>query len=192
MRRLFALLLVALPLAACASSEPGPQLPDMTFENLQPLDIAAGKLQIKDDYHPPLQSPHVESEAPVSPATALRRWAKQRLHPAGGPGTLEFTITDASLTETPLKTEGGIVGAFKNQQAYRYKAVAEAKVELVGAPGTTRVISTARAERSTTVSEDATLNDRDRALYDLVEKLMRDFNGEMEQSIRQYFTGYLN
>lgn len=192
MRRLLALLFVALPLAACASSEPGPTLPTLTFANLKPLHIDASKLEIKNDFQPPLGYPHVESSAPIAPADALNTWATQRLQPTGdSPGTLRFTILDGSLTEQKLKTKGGIVGAFENQQAFKYKAVAEARVELLGAPGTTRVVSTARAERTTTVAEDATLNQRDQALFDLVEKLMKDFNQQMEASIRQYFSGHM-
>lgn len=191
MKRLLALLLAALPLAACTTADPGQMLPEITFEHMQPLRIEAETLDVENAYHPPAERPHIEAEAPVAPAKALLTWADDRLHPAGGQGRLRFTVIEGSLVEQELAVEKGLTGAFKNQPAYRYVAVAEAQLELLDAPGTSRLVATAKAERTTTVSEDATLNERDRALFDLVEQLMRDFNRQMEDSIKRYFTDYL-
>lgn len=191
MRRLFALLLAALPLAACSTADPGQMLPEITYEHMEPLRIEAEALDIENAYHPPAERPHLEAEAPVAPAQALLTWADDRLHPTGGPGSLKFTVIEGSLVEKALTVDKGFTGAFKNQPAFRYIAVAEAQLELVNAPGTARLVATAKAERSVTVSEDATLNERDRALFDLVEQLMRDFNRQMEDSIKRYFADYM-
>ncbi|MCH8213764.1 MAG: hypothetical protein IIC54_06800, partial [Proteobacteria bacterium] len=45
--------------------------------------------------------------------------------------------------------------------------------------------------RSRTLREDASINDRERMWFDLIEALMRDFNAELEKNIRQYLGGYL-
>lgn len=191
MRRVFALLFAALPLAACSTADPSQTLPEITFEHMAPLRIEAATLEIDNAYRPPMDRAHIEGEAPVAPAEALVTWAKDRLHPTGSPGTLRFVVQEGSLVEQELTVEKGVRGAFKNQPAYRYTAVVEGQLELLNAPGISRIATVAKAERSTSVREDATLNERDRALFDLVEKLMADFNRQMEAGLQRYFANYM-
>jgi hypothetical protein len=41
------------------------------------------------------------------------------------------------------------------------------------------------------VREDATLVERQKIMYDLTEKMMADFNTQMENNIRQYLRDYV-
>lgn len=191
MRRLLALLIVALQLTACSTPDPAQTLPALTFEHLAPIRIEAQSLQVDRSYRPPLDQSHVEATAPVSPAEALATWAEDRIQAVGGSGMLRFNIIEGSLVEEPLSVEKGLMDVFKNQQAFRYTVVVEGELELAGAPGIRRIAAAARAERSTTVPEDATLNERDRALFELVEKVMAAYDRQMEDSVRRYFGNYL-
>jgi hypothetical protein len=49
----------------------------------------------------------------------------------------------------------------------------------------------AKATRSTSVAEDATLNDRERVWFTLIEQTMRDLNASLEKSIPVYLQSYL-
>jgi len=116
---------------------------------------------------------------------------EDRLKAAGSQGSARFTIIDASITETKLKMDSGITGALTKQQAFRYDATVEGSVEVMDSRGFRKGFASARARRSRTVREDATLNERDRIWFALVEDLMQDFNAEIEKNIRQHLSGQL-
>jgi hypothetical protein len=115
-----------------------------------------------------------------------------RLKTAGAGGTARFTVIRADVHDTPLEVDKGVTGLFKKELSDKYSAVVEARLELVSADGSRRAEAAARAEREATMREDATVNERRRQLYRMVESLMADFNAEMEKNIRQHMAGFLN
>jgi hypothetical protein len=183
--------LFAVVLAGCSSTPPEVRFADITFGHLPPHTLTVSRVDIESTYQAPMRSPNIEHTAPVSPERALRRWAQDRLKTSGMPGTARFIIVNASIVETPLSLTGGIRGAFTKEQAARYEATIEASLEVLDERGFRRGFATARVQRSTTSREDSTLNDRDRLLFTLVDELMKDFDREMERSMRQYLTGYM-
>ncbi len=64
-------------------------------------------------------------------------------------------------------------------------------LEFVDANGVVKGSASAKSSRSTTVREDASLNDREKIKFELVEKLMADFNLEMEKNIRRYAANWI-
>ena len=53
---------------------------------------------------------------PISPERMARQWALDRLQPLrAGTAVARYTILDARVVESKLKTEGGIKGAFTDQ-----------------------------------------------------------------------------
>ena len=183
--------LFAVMLAGCSSTPPEVRFADITFGHIPPFILTVTRIDVDSSYQSPMRSPNIEHVAPVSPDRALRRWAQDRLKAGGMPGTARFVIMEASIVETPLSLTGGIRGAFTKEQAARYDCTIEASLEILDDRGFRRGFATARVARNTTSREDATLNDRDRLLFSLVDDLMKDFDREMERSMRQYLTGYM-
>jgi len=95
------------------------------------------------------------------------------------------------MVEDPLPVKKGVKGAFTKEQSERYTATIEAIIELQGANAAERGHATARVTRSTTVREDASLHDRERVQFELVEALMVQFDAEMEKNIRAHLANWI-
>ena len=178
-------------LAGCQTPPPSVSFPEITFSHMAPLTLSAAAVEVQNRYASPLADPNVEHRMPVSPEKAVRRWSADRLKAGGQPGTVRVIIGDASVTGEALRKTPGIKGVFTTEQAARYTASVEASVELLDERGRRRAVAQSRVRRSVTTPENASLNDRDKIWFKLVEDLMKDFNAEMERNIRQYMGGYL-
>jgi hypothetical protein len=190
-RPLSIILSLGLLLAACQTLAPKQKFPDLTYAHLGALNLNVAALDVVSDYRAPLKKPNVEHLFPTRPEQALERWARDRLKAGGKRGSARFIITRAAVTETSLKLKTGITGAFTTDQAERYDAVIEASLEILGPGGIRKAFASARVIRSRTVPEGISLNDREKMWFSLIESLMKDFNTEMENNIRQNLGGHL-
>jgi hypothetical protein len=183
--------LVVLALGACETPAPVQRLPTLTYGHLDRLHLDAAALEVVSEYTSPMKAPNVEHLFPTPPRTALERWAADRLEAVGRRGIARFIIKDARGTATPLAIDKGLTGAFKKEQSVRYEASVEVLLEIVDERGFRKGFSTARVIRTRTLTEGATLNERDKIWLELTEALMNDFNAEMEKNVRQYLGGFL-
>ncbi len=178
--------------AACSSEPPRAAFPQLTFGHLPPLLFVAAAVDVADDFRPPAGPPHIESALPVSPAFAMARWAADRVRANGQGGQrVRVVIEDASATQTPLPRETGIAARFTNQQALRYDVAMAATVTVRDVSGRQLGYAAGSARRSTSIAEDASLNQRDTTLFKLVEQTVQEFDREMDRNIRQFLGGYL-
>ncbi len=184
------LVAVALMLAACEARLPQSNLPEMTFRHLPPIALRVVDIQLVNSAKPGTDAPHVAHLMPVPPAKALTRWAEDRLQIAGNDNTARFTILESDVTETSLKLDKTVTGLFKKQQSERYDAIIEASLEIFDRRGIRKAVVSSRATRSVTVAEDMSINDRRRIWYEMMEKLMTEFNSEMDRNIGRYMTEY--
>ncbi len=179
-------------LAGCAASVPNPTFPELTFGHLGQINLNVASLEIVSSYKSPMAAPNVEHLFPSPPEKALMRWANDRLRATGSSARARFTILDASVHETTLEKQKGIKGAFTKDQSERYDAVLEASLQITDDDTNSEGFANARASRSITVSEDATLNERAQAWFELNEALMQDINAALEKNISQYLGNWLN
>ncbi len=178
-------------LAGCQTPPPQTTFAEITFGHETPFTFMVSSISVDAKYRSSMQAPNVEHLAPIPPERALRRWATDRLRSSGAPGQGRFIVLDASIRESRLPVTEGLRGAFTKDQSSRFDATIEASLELVDERGLRRGFASARVIRSQTIREDATLVDRDKMLFGLVDDLMKDFNREMERNIRQYLVGYM-
>lgn len=188
---LAALALFVLALAACATPPARPTYPELTWAHLPPFELDVAAVEVVSEYEPPYKEPNVEHLFPVPPGEAARRWADDRIKAAGTEGRAKVIIKRASVTETPLELTEGVRGYFTTEQAQRYDAVVEVTIEVRGPRGYRDGFATAVAERSRTVPEDATLNERERVWFEITDALMKDFNAEMERNVREHLGRFL-
>ena len=183
---IFAAAAIALLAAGCAMTPPAQTLPELTYGHLQPIMLQARTLDIVSEYKTPMSAPNVEHRMATSPDMALRRWAADRLRLAGGENIARLTIVDASVIETRLAGQGGLRGAFTNEQSERYQAKLKVRLEILEPNAISRGFAMAEVSRSVTIAEDASLNEREKVWFDLIEALMTDFNVEFEKSIKKF------
>lgn len=178
-------------LAACESPPPRPTYPDIRFTDQAPIRLAIADVEVRSEFRPSFQPPHVEHLFPVPPARAMENWAHDRLAPAGGNARARFTIQDASVVEVELKKkEEGITSAFTKEPAQRYDATVQATLQIVDERGLPVRTVTVKSSRSQSVLEGITPNEREKTWYDMTKALMADFDQQMSTEISAHFSGY--
>ncbi len=185
-RRLLLLVLAGLALAACETPVAVQRLPEITFNHLPKTGLNVAELKVISEFKPTLQPPNIEHLMATPPESVMRRWAEERLDARGVSNNARFTVVDAQVKESPLKVESGVTGAFKIQQSLRYDATVAGMLEIFDDRGFRRTFASARVSRSRTAPEDASINERERVWFELIEALMRDFDAEMEKNIRAH------
>ncbi len=188
--KIFAVLGV-LMLAGCAQTPPSPKFPEMTFRHLAPLSLQVADIQLVSETEHGIDAPHVGHRFPTPPEKALKRWAEDRLQVAGSSNTARFIIIVADAVEDRLKVDTGVTGVFKRQQSEQYTVNVEARLEILDRRGVRKAFASANATRSTTVGEDISLDGRHQQWFELVEKLMAEFDKTMEIQIRKSLTEFL-
>ena len=183
--------LAALALAGCSSTPQPPRYPELTYGHYGVIGLDVASVEFVPLYVPPKTPPHVEHLSPASPLAAMERWTSDRLRAVGRDGYARVVVSNASIIETPLKTTGGVRGWFTTDQAARYDAVIEVEIQIRDASNVQRAFTRARAERSRTVPENASLADREKVLFELVEATTTEINTELDRSIHQYLQRYV-
>lgn len=173
--------------AGCRTAPPQVRsFPDPSFlaDGVFQLDVA--QIEVVSTYQAPLVLPNVEHRFPVTPSRMLQRWASERLVPTGFPDRKgRFIIEDASVRENEIARQGGIRGAFTNQQAQLYEGAVRATLEILDPLGLRRdAFASASAARSQSVAENASVADREQAWGQLCTAMMSGFNTEMDRQIR--------
>lgn len=168
-------------LGACSGVNPTrvDPFPPVNFAKELPFRLDVGQLEIVPEFQAPLQRPNIEHLMPLSPEAATVRWAQDRLKPVGTAGVARVTIRDASVVET---TSGDMD---------RYNATLEVAVQIVNDSGAPQADVLARATRSKTIKKSASLNERDQALYEFTEGLIRDIDGQMNKLIPGYMGSWI-
>lgn len=180
-------------LASCSSTPPRPMLQEITFEQSPKLTFAASNVETVVEYQPTAQPPHIELEIPQPPLVVAQRWARDRVALDNSQqNTVRVVIRRASVTEADLKKTPGLRGDFTTDQVARIDTDVEMAVELRDGRGFRIAEASASARRSNSISEDATLNDRDKIIHDLVRETMMDVNRELERNVRQYMPLYVH
>ena len=178
-------------LAACQTPDPTPRYPDITFIHLTAISLDVSDIDYVQDYVPPQKPPNVEHLFPVRPTVVARRWAADRLLAVGIQDVARVVLVNATVIETALETTGGIQGAFTTDQAARYDATIEMRIEIINSLGETVGTANAVAKRSQTVPEGITLIERDQIWFELTEQVMRELDVELTTTIKRYLARWV-
>ena len=184
----------ATALAGCQpAAVPLRPFPDPSFAQNGFIRLDVNEIEVVTAYRAPGIAPYVEQRFPITPERMMQRWAQERLQPTGG--TLRrgrFVIEDASVRENEIARSGGLRAAFTTQQAFLYEGSLRATLEVFSASGENRDgFATATVTRSQSVTENASVADREYAAGNLLSGLMASFDAEMERQIRAYLGPFL-
>lgn len=185
-------LLSLMAVSSCSTKPAVQRLPELTFTDKKPIYMDVAQLEIVSQFQPTGRAPNYEHLMPLSPEAAAIRWAKDRLKPVGRTGSVRVVIKDAPVIRTDLKIDTSVKGMFKDEQAERYDGTLEVMVEILDArhlPIGTDV--TARATRTRSLAEDVTVNERERALFDITETMARDIDTQLDGLIHSYMSKWV-
>lgn len=176
-----------LALAACATPpEPAPK-GNIGFSGA-PLKLDVASLTIDDRYNPPGKAPNVEQLHKVTPSAVAERWLQSRVVAVGSRGLAVLTIYDARVVEEKQTVKGGLTGFFGDQ--IDSKIVGTLRGELVvtteGADGSRSTHKAGvQATSEQTILQSADLNERDRAYFDLMNKLSAEFDRLLTAEVKR-------
>jgi hypothetical protein len=185
--------LALIAVASCAPVATRPNFPDIRFTQEPKIRLDVAAVDVERVFRPTLHQPQVEHLFPVPPEIAAEAWAHDRLEAAnpGSPRRVRVRILDASVKEVPLKRTEGLRGAFTTDQSERYDATIEMAVDILGERGFPERSVTAKAERSQSVKEGITPNEREQVWYELTRALMADIDRQLESEMRANFNYFI-
>jgi hypothetical protein len=189
LRRIFFSLAVVALLSGCTDGPPDTHTPDLTFANLQPVALDVAKIEVKNNYKPPMQDPNVEHKFPVPPYIAAETLLKKQLVAGGRDNVLHAYIDDASVVREELPITKGIIDTFTRMPAERLNAKVLVRFEMTSPAAPDIVIGHAEvlAKRTKTLLEDTSPADRDSAYFSLTEDLMDDVNDGLKSIVKNTF-----
>ena len=186
-RRLFLILFVLGPIAACETT-PAPRVfADLRYNHLPPISLNAARVVVVQQYKTVTAKPHVEAEFPIQPAAVAAQWARDRLRAAGVGNTVRATVVKGGVVEVPLKRTTGVKGVLTNDQSERYDATLELRIQMLAPDGRELASVGSQAIRSRTVPENISLAEREKIWFALTEAMMNDLNSSLERQILEHF-----
>ncbi len=180
------LILIMAGLAGCAVEVQQPHYPELTWTHLPPISLDVAEIEIIDASQATVASPHVEHLFPLPPAKAAERWARDRLRAGGLVNRARFIIQRAEVLEASLRRTEGLAGLFTTDQAERYDAELTVLLEVRADSGSLLGQVATELRKSHTVSEDASLAERESAWFEMTDDLMKLFDAEMERNMPIY------
>lgn len=177
-------------LSACATKDPTPQYASISFASKPKIALSVSRIDATSPYVEPQLEPNVEHLAPISFKGEAMEWAKERLLSSGGTHSATLVIEEASIVLEELETDKGITGAFKTEQAERYRSTVRAALEIKNLSGAVVGTASAFVDRSSTLPEDRSLLDQEQLLYRLIADSLADLDRQMETAITQNLRRY--
>ena len=192
----FAMILVVFGLAACKPAEQNVQFPPITFSNENPIKILASRIDVVQEYRPPMAKPNIEYLLPTSPATLAQNWASERLmvvsdRDASQGRVAKFVVRRASAIEVQLPKTEGVKSLFTIDQDKRYDI--ELSIEFILYDGNGGVLASAlnNFKRSFTTAENITESERRTLWFEKIRDLATEMNPALDANIRSKFTPFL-
>ena len=182
---------ISFALFGCKTLPDQKPLPVISFAKAAPLLLDVAQVKIQNNYKPSLKLPNVNHEMPLKLHHVAEIWAKDRLKAVGRSGTARFIITQASVVETKLKQTEGIKGMFMIDQGERYDGTLSAQVEVSGGIARGTAMARAGVRASRTISEDATLAERERKWFDMIEAMVNELDKTLEMQIHLHLKAFL-
>jgi|GEM_PF-2434180 len=165
-----------MPMAACTTTPKNTTPADLSFQQLQRLDLNVGGVQV-------INNAGASDNPRVQPGAALARYANRRLQAVGGEGTLNFVIEQASLSSKEGETAGNWTDAFLLSKPMEYTITMKVGLNLVGRSTRPDVKSAFTLERKKQLPEGSSLQDRDRELNKLIEAMVRDVDPAVQRAL---------
>jgi hypothetical protein len=178
-------------LVACTSGYETFRPPPLDFSGRAPLRLTVERISVQSAYQPRDTAPYVDNVMPIKPEDAIRQMLEARLVAAGGPGSIQAVILDASVKEEELETETGLRGYFTTEPAARLEGRFQVQVDRLSATGEVMKSVSTTVTRTASIPEDVGYAKRQRIGYGLVRALLEDLDAGLTTNVRANFADIL-
>lgn len=170
----FALPLLAL--AACGTTAPVQTFTPLDYSYLPPILLKVSQINLKNNYVPTPSQVQTAAQDPAPPAETLLAMLRQRLQPAGQPGTGAVTVQTAYVDN--------VNGVLMGQMTV--------DVNLASADGLSTGFTEASVSASVTAPDSNDPNDMQAALYSLTKRLMTQMNVQLQYQIQKNMPSWIS
>lgn len=191
MRAWLGIMFAALLVSSCQSDSPVDFAP-MTFTRYHPIFMDVSSIEIVEEYKSPLRPPYVEHLLPYSPAEAVNIWVRDRLRAIGLEKTMQVIIREGSVKSTLLHKDNSIEDFLTIDQDYKYDTKLEVELRIYGSGAMSEASVSVKADKSITISENASVYRRNALFRQMIRELMEKVNAELEKNIYMHLSGYIN
>lgn len=175
MRKLvFALPLLAL--AACGTTPPVQTFTPLNYSYLPPILLKVSQINLTNSYVPTPSQVQTAAQDPAPPADTLLAMLRQRLQPAGQPGTGTVTVQTAYVDDV----NGTLVGQMT------------VDINLASADGLSTGFTEASVSATETAPDSNDPSDMQAALYGLTKRLMTQMNVQLQYQIQKNMPNWIS
>lgn len=173
-------------LAACTSSAPeGKPMPELTFQHVKPLPVKAASLDIENNYDPATDPRDVSSSFPTPPDIALRRYAENRIQPAGEQGTLKFVIEDVHIYHSLVQPGGKLTTWMGMNRKDLYEVDMKIRMFMVDSEGKEGTHSVLNMRRSIAIPHGYSVSEKEHEKFKFLEMLMDDVDSAVTKTLAE-------
>ena len=187
---MFCALALISTLAACASdNEAVPQkYNEPRFNSDGIVNLKVNKVEVISEFTPSFTRPNVEHLFPVSIEKTAKLWATDRLKAVDFSSDKQatFVIKDASVTEEVVKSD-----KLFEKDSLKYRAKLSVVLRVNDPYKFSSAETSLEAWRELTIPVDTSIEDKERYLNSMVEKLFEEFNARMQMNINKYLNMYI-
>lgn len=181
----FAFLFIFFVVTACAQNVTTSPTPTFAFWEKQSLSVNVADIVFANSFKSPMASPNVEHLFPVSPASAVQVWQKDRLKATGTSGRLIVRVIQASVIEKALPTATGLEGLVFNDPDTEYDGTLVVSFELDHPEVDTIANAKMTLNHTIEMMEWSTIQDREEAWVTMTEGLMVELDRLAPQILGQ-------
>ena len=154
-----------------------------------PLALKVNRIDTVVQYLPAEEGTNVDPDMIPPPSVILTQWIHEHFKARGGEGRAVITIEDASITESPLKTQSQ--NPFASAMV-RYAGNLAVKLEILDGAGNSRGYARATASAGLTVPESLSIDERQQVWVTLTEEMINKLNNEIERNTKEYLGDHLS
>ena len=183
---IFCLFIPLLFIGGCSLTPEAYEEPVLTFDHLEKQELPVARIQFLNQYSAPVTKNNIENKTRNAPLTTMQKWLEKRFVAVAPQDTLRVYIEEASLVKKDLPITDSIFGVFNVEPSQEYKARIFSKIEFLDDAGVLKASYNIRAERQVSLPNNATLVEKDRTLFRLMENLMQSIDREMMKIVADY------
>lgn len=157
------------------------------FSAEQPIKLKVSEISVVSEFTPAFTKPNVEHLFPVSLEKSAQIWANDRLL-AADPLTdrvAEFVIKDASVTEEEVKAS-----QLFHKDSLKYRASLSVVLKISSSNGSSAQTAL-QAWRELNIPIDTQIDQKEEYWNEMIQKLMNEFNQNMEKNIHEHLNMYV-
>lgn len=182
--RIISLLMLAF-LFGCKTNPAG-NYQALNFSAYPEIKLDAKEMKVENQFQPTYAFPDADHLSPISPSAALEQWAKERLVANGdGQKKVKFLIKNASIKETKADKSEKL---FNTEPIGNYRITLDASIQVFDKdPLFPFSEVTANSEIMKEIPANASVEDREKILYDITKQAVNNLVENLYQNSKLYF-----